>query len=778
MLISVLVSKYSIFRRIQKGFKCLTSSDKKSIFAGKEFRSVMEETAFFTPTEKTEFIAKYKILAQEARGLFATSEWLRIRQLVKAGIERGVYERTPQGFNLLLKNIDTTLILFREIGLKKSALVAVILYPLCEKEMVTVGELGEEFGEDIEAIMTGLLKTNSLYVKNEVIESDNFRKLLLSFAEDIRVIIVMIADRLALMRMVNHHPDAEYRSKITQECAFLYTPLAHRLGLYSIKSELEDLTLKYQHRETYTDIAHKLNQTKVAREAYIRSFIEPVKKRLDATGLNYEIKGRTKSIFSIWNKIRKQNTDIENIYDLFAIRIILDTDEAKEKAECWQVYSIITDMFQPNPKRLKDWLSIPKSNGYESLHITVLGPQKRWVEVQIRSKRMDEIAERGLAAHWKYKGIKGESGVDQWLSNIREVLENNSSPNELMKDFKMDLYNEEIFVFTPNGDLHKLPKGATVLDFAFLIHSKLGMRCVGAKINNRNVRINHILKSGDQIEVLTSPQQTPKQDWLNIVATSKARIKIKQTLKEIELKDAEFGKELLQRRFKNRKVEIDEALMTRLMRKLGFKTMTRFYYALAKEEVEMNSVLDTYTELERQDKETNEIRELRTAENFVAQPTVPEESDTRDDVMIIEQNLKGIDYKLAKCCNPIYGDDVFGFVSIQGGIKIHRTDCSNAYQMQHRYPYRVVKARWSGKSGDQYTITLRVVGHDDIGIVTNITSIISKEKNLSLRSISIDSHDGLFQGHLSVSVDHLAALNSLIKKIQTVKGVKHVERVS
>lgn len=738
----------------------------------------MEETAFFTPNERTEFIAKYKILSEEARPLFTPQEWLRIRQLIKEGIAQGIYRRTPQGLNLLLKNLNTAFILFKEIGLKKSALVAVILYPLCEQGMISVTDLGKEFGEDIETILNGLLKTNSLYVKNEVIESDNFRKLLLSFAEDIRVIIVMIADRLALMRMINHHPDAEYRETVTQECAFLYTPLAHRLGLYSIKSELEDLTLKYQHRETYTDIAHKLNQTKVAREAYIQSFIEPVKKRLDNTGLKFEIKGRTKSIYSIWNKIKKQNTDIENIYDLFAIRVILDTPEDKEKAECWQVYSIITDMFQPNPKRLKDWLSIPKSNGYESLHITVLGPQKRWVEVQIRSKRMDEIAERGLAAHWKYKGIKGESGVDQWLSNIREVLENNTSPNELMKDFRMDLYNEEIFVFTPNGDLHKLPKGATVLDFAFMIHSKLGTRCVGAKINNRNVRINHVLKSGDQIEILTSPQQTPKQDWLNIVSTSKARIKIKQTLKEVELKDAEFGKELLQRRCKNRKIEIEEALMTKLIRKMGFKTMTRFYYALAKEEIDMNNILDTYAELEHQEKETGEVRELRTAENFVATAPAPEESESREDVMVIEQNLKGIDYKLAKCCNPIYGDDVFGFVSIQGGIKIHRTDCSNAHQMQTRYPYRVVKARWSGKSGDQYTITLRVVGHDDIGIVTNITSIISKEKNLSLRSISIDSHDGLFQGHLSVSVDHLAALNSLIKKIQTVKGVKHVERVS
>ncbi|MEG1615303.1 MAG: RelA/SpoT family protein [Bacteroidales bacterium] len=738
----------------------------------------MEEKAFFTPEEKTEFIAKYRIMNQQARPLFTQKEWLRIRALIREAVDKEVYTRTEQGLNLLLKNLNTTVILWQEVGLKKSALVAVMLYPLVDRGLISVKELHDEFGEDIEAIITGLLKVNSLYVKNEVIESDNFRKLLLSFAEDIRVIIVMIADRLALMRMVNHHPNANYRDEITQECAFLYTPLAHRLGLYSIKSELEDMTLKYQHRDIYTDIARKLNETKVAREAYIRSFIEPVKKKLEATGLHFEIKGRTKSIFSIWNKIKKQNTDIENIYDLFAIRVVLETEPDREKAECWQVYSIITDMYQPNPKRLKDWLSIPKSNGYESLHITVLGPQKRWVEVQIRSKRMDEIAERGLAAHWKYKGVKGESGVDQWLNNIREVLENNTSPNELMKDFKMDLYNEEIFVFTPNGDLHKLPKGATVLDFAFMIHSKLGSRCVGARINNRNVKINHTLNSGDQIEILTSPQQTPKQDWLNIVCTSKARIKIKQTLKEAEHKEAEFGKELLQRRFKNRKIDMEEAIIMRLIKKMGFKTVTRFYYALAKEEIEMNAVLDLYLELERQDKEPTENREFRSAGEYIPIAHEEENSDQRDDVLVIEQNLKGIDYKLAKCCNPIYGDEVFGFVSIQGGIKIHKSDCSNAPEMQNRFPYRIVKAKWSGKSGNVYTITLRVIGNDDIGIVTNITSLISKEKNLSLRSISIDSNDGLFQGHLSVNVSDLSSLTSLIKKIKTVKGVKKVERVS
>ena len=544
-----------------------------------------------------------------------------------------------------------------------------------------------------------------------------------------------------------------------------------------IKSELEDTTLKYQHRDIYTEIAKKLNETKKNRDLYIQSFIEPIKKRLDETGLKYEIKGRTKSIYSIWNKIKKQNTDLENIYDLFAVRIVLDSEISKEKAECWQVYSQITDMYQPNPKRLKDWLSIPKSNGYESLHITVLGPEKKFVEVQIRTKRMDEIAERGLAAHWKYKGIKGENGVDQWLSNIREVLENNSSPNELMKDFQMDLYNEEIFVFTPNGDLHKLPKGATVLDFAFMIHSRLGTKCIGAKINNKNVKITHKLNSGDQIEILTSPQQTPKHDWLNIVCTSKARIKIKQSLKELEHKDAEFGKELLFRRFKNRKKEISEGILMRMIKKLGYKTMTSFYYSLAKEELDINRFIEQYNEMEYLD-ENPQLSENRTAENFTQHASGNDEADSKDNVLVIEKNLKDVEYKLAKCCNPIYGDEVFGFVSIQGGIKIHRVDCSNAKEMQQRYPYRIVKAKWSGNYGGQYSITLKVIGNDDIGIVTNITSVISKEKSLSLRAISIDSHDGLFQGHLSVYVNNLNSLTLLIKKIQGIKGVKLVERMS
>ncbi|MCH5327869.1 MAG: bifunctional (p)ppGpp synthetase/guanosine-3',5'-bis(diphosphate) 3'-pyrophosphohydrolase [Coprobacter sp.] len=734
----------------------------------------MAEESYFTEEEKKEFIEAYKTLQETSRSLIGEDDARRIRQWITEAIDSGNYLRDKHGINVLLRNIHTALVLSKEVGLERSTLIAVLLYNVALCEFLSMERIEKEFGADIAKIIRGLIKANGLYAKQATVESDNFRKLLLTFAEDVRVIIIMIADRLCLMRMINHHPDVKFRADIACEASYLYAPLAHRLGLYSIKSELEDLSLKYTNRETFDHIVHKLNETKRARDQYIREFIEPVKKKLEEAGLRFEIKGRTKSIYSIWNKMKKQKAEVEDIYDLFAIRVILDAPESQEKADCWKVYSIVTDMYQPNPKRLRDWLSIPKSNGYESLHITVFGPQSRWVEVQIRSRRMDDIAEHGLAAHWKYKGVKSEHGLDDWLNNVRDILENaESGPMELMKEFKMDLYDKEVFVFTPKGDLYKLPKGATVLDFAFLIHTGLGSKCVGAIVNGKNQTIRYELKSGDTIEILTSQAQSPKQDWLNIVSTSKARVKIKQALKEVQFKEAEFGKELLQRRFKNRKIEVDDSLLMRLIKKQGYKTVTDFYYALASERIDINTVVDHYLELLH--KESDEPAEQRTAENYVQH--FGEADTAKEDVLVIDQHLKGIEYKLSKCCNPIYGDEIFGFVSTQGTIKIHRLDCPNAPEMRTRFGYRVVKARWSGKQGSQYMTVLRVVGHDDIGIVTNITSIISKEKNVLMRNIAIDSDDGLFQGHITVMVDDLSALNTLIKKLKTVKGVKNVERM-
>jgi GTP pyrophosphokinase len=602
------------------------------------------------------------------------------------------------------------------------------------------------------------------------------RNLLLSFAEDMRVILIIIADRVNLMRQIKETPNIEARTQVANEAAYLYAPLAHKLGLYKLKSELEDLSLKYTEHDVYYHIKDKLNETKASRDKYIAAFIEPIQHKLEEAGLKFHMKGRTKSIHSIYQKMKKQKCPFEGVYDLFAIRIILDSPVDKEKQECWQVYSIVTDMYMPNPKRLRDWLSVPKSNGYESLHTTVMGPEGKWVEVQIRTERMDEIAERGLAAHWRYKGVKGESGLDEWLTSIRETLENADSDLEVMDQFKLELYEDEVFVFTPKGDLYKMPKGATVLDFAFAIHSKLGSKCIGAKVNGKNAQLKQTLNSGDQVEVMTSNTQTPKRDWLNIVTTSKARTKIRQAIKEIEARQTEFAKETIERKFKNRKLEYDEAVMMRLIKKLGYKTVTEFYQDIANETRDANDIIEKYLELKKKETENREDIVYRSAENFSMQ-TAQDDKTFKEDVLVIDQNLKGLDFKLAKCCNPIYGDDVFGFVTISGGIKIHRTDCPNARELQSRFAYRIVKARWAGKShGKQYPITLRIVGHDDIGIVTNITSIINKENDILLRSISIDSHDGLFSGMMTVMVDDTSKLESLVKKIKTVKGVKQVNR--
>ena len=737
----------------------------------------MENISFFTPEEKAELFALYKQLIRTAGESITKDDTRKLKKYLIHAAQCNHLCRNNFGMNPVIRDLQTAVIVADEIGMKGSCLVGIMLHEIVKNNVLPLTTVRSEFGEDVASIITGLVKTNELYAKSPAIESENFRNLLLSFAEDMRVILIMIADRVNIMRQIKDSDNEEDRVKVANEAAYLYAPLAHKLGLYKLKSELEDLSLKYTKRDTYYFIKDKLNETKASRDKYIASFIEPIKRKVTEAGLKFDIKGRTKSIHSIWNKIQKQKTSFEGIYDLFAIRIIIDAEPDKEKQECWQVYSIVTDMYQPNPKRLRDWLSIPKSNGYESLHITVMGPEGRWVEVQIRTRRMDEIAERGLAAHWRYKGIKGETGLDEWLTSVREALENADNDSlKVMDQFKMDLYEDEVFVFTPKGDLFKLAKGATVLDFAFHIHSKLGCKCIGAKVNGKNVQLKQKLNSGDQVEIMTSNTQTPKQDWLNIVTTSKARTKIRQALKEMVARQHDFAKETLERKFKNRKMEYDEATMMRLIKRLGFKNVTEFYQKIADETLDVNDILDKYLEQQRRENDTHDEIVYRSAEGYNLQ-TTQEEVTSKEDVLVIDQNLKGLEFKLAKCCNPIYGDDVFGFVTVSGGIKIHRADCPNANQMRERFGYRIVKARWAGKSvGTQYPITLRVVGHDDIGIVTNITSIISKENGISLRSIGIDSNDGLFSGTLTVMVGDTGRLEALIKKLRTVKGVKQVSR--
>lgn len=735
---------------------------------------------FFTSEEKKEFLSLYRQLLQSAGDSISGEDCERLKNhLIKAAKGKNLL-RNNFGMNPIIRDLQTAVIVASEIGMKGSCLIGIMLHEIVKSRVLTLAEVQTEYGEDVASIIKGLVRTNELYSKSPAIESENFRNLLLSFAEDMRVILIMIADRVNIMRQIKDSENDEDRLKVANEAAYLYAPLAHKLGLYMLKSELEDLSLKYSQRDTYYYIKEKLNETKASRDEYIRAFIEPIQKKVAATGLKFDIKGRTKSIHSICNKIKKQKTPFEGIYDLFAIRVIIDSepDSAQEKQDCWQVYSIVTDMYQPNPKRLRDWLSIPKSNGYESLHITVMGPEGRWVEVQIRTRRMDEIAERGLAAHWRYKGVKGETGLDDWLTSIREALENGESDSmKVMDQFKMDLYEDEVFVFTPKGDLFKLAKGATVLDFAFHIHSKLGSKCIGAKVNNKNVQLKQKLNSGDQVELMTSNTQTPKQDWLNIVTTSKARNKIRQALKEMVARQHDFAKETLERKFKNRKMEYDESTMMRLIKRLGIKNVTEFYQKIADEALDINDILDKYIEQQKRDSDTHDDIVYRSAEGYNLQVAQQEETTSKEDVLVIEQDLKGLDFKLAKCCNPIYGDAVFGFVTVSGGIKVHRENCPNAPQMHERFGYRIVKTRWAGKSqGTQYPITLRVVGHDDIGIVTNITSIISKENSITLRSISIDSNDGLFSGMLTVMVGDTGRLEALIKKLKSVKGVKQVKR--
>jgi GTP pyrophosphokinase len=724
--------------------------------------------------ESLDFLNTYRSLLRIAGDMALPDDKAKVKKHIGDAVAKNGYGKDVYGFNFLLRTMHTALVVADEIGLKRSSILAVLLFPLVMNGSCDLAGIEKDFGADTANIIRGLTKTYELYEKNAAIDNENFRTLLISFAEDVRVILIIIAERLYLMRMAKFIENEDYRLQIAAEASYLYAPLSHKLGLYKIKSELEDLSLKFRDRETYDFIKSKLNETKRSRDKYIAEFIAPVEAKLKEMGLNFDIKGRTKSIHSIHNKLLKQKIEFERIYDLFAIRVILDTPLEKEKAECWQVYSVVTDMYQPNPKRMKDWLSVPKSNGYESLHTTVMGPEGRWVEVQIRTKRMDEIAEKGLAAHWKYKGVKGESGLDDWLSNVREVLEHkDSSPTDLITDFKMDLYDDEIFVFTPKGDLFKLPKDATVLDFAFAIHTKIGSKCISAKINGKNVSIRHKLQSGDQVDILTSPNQTPKQDWLNIAVTSKARVKIKQSLKEQSSKQVEFAKELIHRRFKNRKIDEDESKLMRLIKKMGYKTVTDFYTAIAQENLDVNTVIDNYLEQEKKEQELAE-RPDRSVENYYS--SIPaEEFSTKEDVLVIDKNLTGIEYSLAKCCNPIYGDDIFGFVSSQG-IKIHRTNCPNAPSMFKRYGYRIVKSRWAGKSGANYPVTLKVVGHDDIGIVTNITSIISKENGMTLRAINVDSKDGLFQGSITVMLSDTSVMDGLIKKLKAVKGVKQVSR--
>ena len=733
----------------------------------------------FTDEERLQIEELESKLSLLTENVLTQQDWNMVHQyLEKSTTQHGV-SRDAFGLSNILTDMETALIVGQEMGLTRGSVLGVMLDSAVMRGDATLEDIKKDFGEEVAGIMHGLLRIRDLYEKSATIESENFRSLLVSMAEDMRVILIMIANRVCLMRNIKGTSNVEAQRKVSMESAYLYAPLAHKLGLYKLKSELEDLSLKYLEHDAYYYIKEKLNATKKSRDAYISRFTKPIEEKLLKAGLKFHMKGRTKSIHSIWQKMKKQKVDIDGVFDLFAIRIIIDSAPEREKQECWQVFSIITDMYQSNPSRMRDWLSVPKSNGYESLHITVLGPEQKWVEVQIRTERMDDIAEHGLAAHWRYKGIKGgQSGVEEWLAGVRSALESGDD-HQLMDQFRMELTEDEVFVFTPKGDLFKLPAGATVLDFAYAIHTKVGNMCTGARIGNRNVTIRQKLASGDQVEILTSNNQTPKQDWLNIVTTSKARNKIKQTLKEMESRQASMAKEELERKMKNRKLDYDEPALMHTMTRMGYRVVTDFYNALAEGRLDTNAVLEAYaTQLRRDRGEEDKATPAQSAQQFVMQANenLHKTNTAQEDVLVIDSNIRGLEFQMAKCCQPVYGDNVFGFVTSGGGIKIHRENCPNAPQLRERFGYRIVKAKWSGKGTGKYPITLHVIGHDDIGIVNNITSIISKEEKILLRSISIDSHDGLFSGTLTVMLEDTSKLENLLKKLKTVKGVKNVSR--
>lgn len=739
----------------------------------------MEEKFEFTLEERRELgeiTQRLKVLVGDE---ISDEDEAKVRKQLKEEIDGNKIRRDVFGQNPILLSYQTAELEVNEIGMKRDCVLAILLYNSVICGNMTVEDAEKMFGKSVAQIIHGLVRIHELYTTRPVIESENFRSLLLSFAEDMRVVLIMIADRVNLMRQIRDTQNTEAKTRAAEEASYLYAPLAHKLGLYKLKSELEDLSLKYLEHDAYYMIKENLNATKRSRDAYIEKFIAPLGEKLANMGIKCHIKGRTKSIHSIWQKMKKQKCGFNGIYDLFAIRIIIDSAPEREKLDCWQAFSIITDMYQSNPGRMRDWLSVPKSNGYESLHITVLGPEQKWVEVQIRTERMDDIAEHGLAAHWRYKGIKGgQSGVEEWLAGVRSALESGDD-RQLMDQFKLDLTEDEVFVFTPKGDLFKLPAGATVLDFAYAIHTKVGNQCTGARIGGRNVTIRQKLASGDQVEIITNSNQTPKQDWLNIVTTSRARNKIKQSLKEMESKQASMAREELERKMKNRKLDYDEPALMHTMTRLGYRVVTDFYTALASGRLDTNNVLEAYAVQLRHDRgEEEKAAPAQSAEQYVMQAdeNLRKSSAAQEDVLVIDSNIRGLDFQMAKCCQPVYGDKVFGFVTSGGGIKIHRETCPNAPQLRERFGYRIVKAMWSGKGTGQYAITLHVIGNDDIGIVNNITSIISKEEKIQLRSISIDSHDGLFSGTLTVMLEDTARLEKLLKKIKTVKGIKNVSR--
>ena len=660
-----------------------------------------------------------------------------------------------------------------EIGLGIASIVSALLFDFFLEGRLSREELDSMADGQIRQIVEGVARISRIDTQKSDNQGENLRNLLLTLSSDIRVILVKLADRLYVMRQLEKLDRAE-QLRVSAETFYIYAPIAHRMGLYNIKSELEDLHLKFTNERAYREVVNKLQETKASRDKFIAGFIAPLSEKLKAAGFKFEIKGRTKSIHSIWNKMNMQQVDFEEVYDLFAIRIVLDSGPENEKSDCWKVYSLVTDQYQPNPNRLRDWISVPKSNGYESLHTTVVVPGGKWVEVQIRTRRMNEIAEKGLAAHWKYKGGTDPSHLQTWLNRVREVLESpEPAAEDIIDDFKQSIYNQEIFVFTPKGDLRKFTAGATVLDFAFDVHTQVGMTCVGAKLNGKAVPIRHPLGNGDRVEIITSKTQKPKQDWLRYVKTSKAKSKIKQALQEAKLEDADNGRDMLRRRFRNWKIEFDDLNINRLLRHYKLKTATDLYYLVAREKIDLMQIKELLREKDPQGGagKSSEIGE-EAVEKIVASTI------RRDDYLVIDESLDKVEYRLGKCCNPIFGDEIFGFVTVSSGITIHRVSCPNAAQLISRHGYRVVKAQWADTGQEIYLpATIRVTGVDDIGILSKISDTISKDLRVNMRSVEIDSREGMFEGNITLFVKDTGHLDALIRRLGKIKGVQKVSRM-
>lgn len=727
-----------------------------------------------TEADRKVILKEYRSLLKSCNPTLSKEDRKLVRNAFEMAAEAHKEMRRKSGEPYILHPIAVAKIVAKEIGLGPTAIICALLHDTVEDTEITVDDIKFSFGAKVAEIIDGLTKISSVFDLKSSFQAENFRKLLLTLAKDVRVILIKIADRLHNMRTMDSMPRHK-QLKIASETMYLYAPLAHRLGLYAIKSELEDLSMKYTEREMYRDIAKKLQQTKRERTRYINEFIKPLITELDRQGFKARVFGRPKSIFSIYNKMKKKNVEFEEVYDLFAIRVVVDSPPHKEKADCWQVYSVVTDYYQPNPQRLRDWISTPKANGYESLHTTVMGPKGRWVEVQIRTERMDEVAERGYAAHWKYKeGSTTDIGLDGWLRRIRELLKNpESNALDFMDDFKLNLFSKEIYVFTPNGDLKILPIDATALDFAYEIHTDIGNHCIGAKVNHKLVPISHQLSNGDQVEIITSKKQKPSEDWLNFVITSRARSKIKHSVKEIRRKVAMQGKEMLERKFKTLKVDFTHENLHELV---------EYYNA--------DSTLDLYYKIANRKINLTEIRGLKGPNRNIALPQekvkpidqkinvdkVKHTIKQNDELSIFGESSKKLNYQFAKCCNPIPGDDVFGFITVNGEIKIHRTNCPNAISLMSNYGYRVVKARWTKSEQLAFLSGVKITGLDDVGVMNRITTVISGELRLNIRSITISSTDGIFEGDFMVYVNDTAELDRLIARLKELKGINSVAR--